>query len=220
MAALTPDKVRQLQRNLISLGQDIGPSRDDGVFGPATLAGLVRHVGSGNPGAIAVLLSRAMYADFRRYDLVTPLRISHFIAQAAHETGGFRRFVELGSGDGPDADPWDDYLQRYDFRADLGNGKGGDGERYRGRGIFQLTGKANYQTYGKRIGIDLLNRPERAAEPDTAVLIACLFWSDRKLNIQADNDNELAITRAINGGTNGRDDRRARLVRAKRAWGI
>ncbi|HEY4544863.1 MAG TPA: glycoside hydrolase family 19 protein [Pedomonas sp.] len=204
------------QANLAKAGYE--PGTIDGLLGPRTLAAWCSYIVGRQLGALGLLLGTAMAGDFRRFDIVTPLRMAHFLAQAAHETGGFRHFVELGSGDGPDPDPYDDYLQRYDYRRDLGNSAAGDGERYRGRGIFQLTGKANYWTYSKRVGIDLINQPERAAEPELAVLIACLFWADRKLNAIADDDALVAITRRINGGTNGLADRQARLARAKTIW--
>jgi putative chitinase len=216
---MSPDLVRQLQRFLvIEAGYSVG--KIDGIFGPATLAAFLCYVAGRQLGAIGLLLARAMIATFRVYDITTPLRIIHFCAQAAHETGGFRHFVELGSGDGPDADIWDDYLERYDFRADLGNSKGGDGEKTRGRGIFQLTGWFNYRRMAKRIGVDLVKHPERAAEPEISVLIACIFWTDKGLNPIADNDNTPLVTKKINGGRNGIADRMAKVARGKRAWGL
>lgn len=204
------------QANLVKAGHE--PGGVDGILGPKTLAAWCSYVAGRPLGSLGLLLGTAMAGDFRRFDISTPLRMSHFLAQAAHETAAFRHFVELGSGDGPDPDPYDDYLQRYDYRRDLGNNAPGDGERYRGRGIFQLTGKANYWNYGKRVGIDLINQPHRAAEPELAVLIACLFWSDRNLNALADDDALVAITRRINGGTNGLEERRRYLTRAKAIW--
>ncbi|HEY0626681.1 MAG TPA: glycoside hydrolase family 19 protein [Allosphingosinicella sp.] len=215
---MTPALVRQLQLFLNAAGHNTGGV--DGVFGPATLAAYLCYVVGRQLGSIGILLARAMIAYFRVYDITTPLRIVHFVAQAAHETGGFRHFVELGSGDGPDADPWDDYLERYDFRADLGNSKPGDGEKTRGRGIFQLTGWANYIKMGKRIGVDLAAHPERAAEPELSVLIACIYWTDKKLNLAADNDNTPLVTKRINGGRNGLADREAKVKRGKKAWGL
>lgn len=194
------------------------PGTVDGILGPKTLSAWCSFIARRPLGALGLLLGTAMAGDFRRFDIVTPQRMAHFLAQAAHETAGFRHFVELGSGDGPDPDPYDDYLQRYDYRRDLGNNAPGDGERYRGRGIFQLTGKANYAAFGQRVGIDLLAQPHRAAEPELSVLIACLYWSDRRLNSLADADDLVAITRRINGGTNGLAERRAYLARAKSIW--
>lgn len=205
------------QSRLLKAGYDPGPL--DGALGPKTLAAWAGYTARRHLSKRGQQLGTAMAGDFLRFGINTPLRMSHFLAQAAHETDGFRTFVERGSGDGPDEDPWDDYLQRYDGRRDLGNSAPGDGERYRGRGIFQLTGRANYQTYGKRLCIDLLAQPERAAEPDLAVRIACLFWIDRALNAAADRDDLEAITRRINGGINGLASRRTYLARAKSIWG-
>ena len=204
------------QANLAKAGYE--PGTVDGILGPRTLAAWCSFIVGRDVGALGLLLGTAMAGDFRRFDISTPQRMAHFLAQAAHETGGFRHFVELGSGDGPDPDPYDDYLQRYDYRRDLGNGAPGDGECYRGRGIFQLTGKANYAAFGQRVGIDLLAQPHRAAEPELSVLIACLYWSDRRLNSLADADDLVAVTRRINGGTNGLADRRQYLTRAKSIW--
>jgi len=204
------------QAILATAGYD--PGLIDGIWGPKSLAAWCSWIAGRPLGSLGQLLGTAMAGDFRRFDISTPQRMSHFLAQAAHETGGFRRFVELGSGDGPDPDPYDDYLQRYDYRRDLGNSAPGDGERYRGRGIFQLTGKTNYAAFGQRIGIDLVAQPHRAAEPELSVLMACLFWSDRRLNPLADADDLLTITRRINGGTNGLEERRRYLARASAIW--
>ena len=214
---ISRDQSLAAQVHLTKAGYD--PGLIDGIWGPRSLAAWCGYVAGRPLGSLGPLLGAAMAGDFRRFSITTPLRMSHFLAQAAHETGGFRYFVELGSGDGPDPDPWDDYLQRYDYRRSLGNNAGGDGERFRGRGIFQLTGKANYVAYGARLGIDLVGQPERAAEPELAVLIACLFWADHGLNSLADQDDLEAITRRINGGLNGLASRRACLDRAKAIWG-
>lgn len=209
--------VLDLQNRLRSLGYDPGPL--DGDVGPKTYAALLSATAGRQLGSLGVLKGRAYAHLFPIHQVVTPRRISHFIAQCAHETGGYRFFVEKGSGDGPDPDPWDDYLQRYDFRKDLGNSKGGDGARYRGRGDIQITGYINYARYGKRIGVDLINQPQRAAEPEIAAEIACLYWSDRNLNTYADVDDIRTITRKINGGYNGLADRERYYQRGRELWG-
>jgi putative chitinase len=91
------------------------------------------------------------------YDVTTRLRLCHFMAQAAHETDGFRTLEEYG---GPA------YFARYDGRRDLGNTQAGDGARYHGRGVFQLTGRWNYRGFGSLLGIDLEGHPELAKRPD------------------------------------------------------
>lgn len=204
--------VLKLQKKLLAAKYNPGPL--DGDLGPKTFTAILNWLARKDLGSLGVLLARGMAADFPKYGIVTDLRIIHFLAQAAHETGNFRHMQELGSGD-RNGDGFDDYLQRYDFRKDLGNNKLGMGPKYRGRGIFQLTGYFNYLAFGKRIGIDLANLPEKAAEPEIAVTLACLYWADRKLNPIADADNTVLITRKINGGRNGLDDRIANVTRLK-----
>jgi putative chitinase len=155
-------------------------------------------------------LAQAAPDVFAKYEINTALREAHFWAQAAHETGGFKYTHEIW---GPT-----DVQKRYEGRKDLGNIEPGDGFKFRGRGIFQLTGRANYKKYGEALGIDLINNPDKAAEPETALLIACEYWSSRKINACADKDDVVAVTKKINGGTNGIADRRAHLLIAKKMW--
>jgi putative chitinase len=140
-----------------------------------------------------------------RYAINTRLRIAHFLAQACHESDGFCTTVEYASG------------EEYEGRRDLGNVEPGDGPRFKGRGLFQLTGRANYKAYGDAIGIDLVTDPQRAADPATSVTLACEYWKRHNLNVQADNDDIVRITQIVNGGLNGLPDRRVYLVKAKAA---
>jgi putative chitinase len=146
-----------------------------------------------------------------QYGITTPLRLAHFWAQMSHECAGFRTLHEYW---GPT-----DAQRRYEGRKDLGNTQPGDGYRFRGRGIIQLTGRANYVTFGKRIGLDLVNNPDVAADPKTALRVACEYWRSRSLNALADKNDIVAITRKINGGLNGLADRRANYVIAWRVFG-
>ncbi len=139
------------------------------------------------------------------YSINTRLRIAHFLAQACHESDGFCTTVEYASG------------REYEGRADLGNIKPGDGVRYKGRGLFQLTGRANYKTYGEALGLDLVGNPSLAAEPANSLLVACEYWDRHDLNPLADNDQLVAITKKINGGTNGQSSRADYLTKAKAA---
>lgn len=205
--------VLKLQKKLKAAGYNPGPL--DGDIGPKTYAALLNWLAKRDLGERGVQLARGMSAEFRKYGITSRLRLSHFLAQAAHETTGFRHLQELGSGKDANRDGYDDYLQKYDFRKDLGNNGVGMGPKYRGRGIFQLTGLFNYTLFGGRIGINLAKYPERAAEPEVSVTLACLFWSDRKLNALADKDDVTGVTRKINGGTNGIADRRQYLARLK-----
>lgn len=207
--------VLKIQTELRNLGYNPGPL--DGDLGPKTYTALINYCVGRDLGATSILLGRAMASDFPKFEIVTPLRIAHFLAQAAHETGGFRHFVELGSGD-KNKDGFDDYLVKYDRRADLGNTPAldGDGEKYRGRGIFQTTGAANYARVAKRTGVDVVNNPQKLAEPEMAVLSACLYWQDRKLSAHADANDVKMVTKRINGGYNGLDDRVKYLTRLQK----
>ncbi|KPF71232.1 hypothetical protein IP69_07310 [Bosea sp. AAP35] len=141
--------------------------------------------------------------------ITTRLRICHFLAQAAHETDRFRTLEEYG---GPA------YFARYDGRRDLGNTQAGDGARYHGRGIFQLTGRFNYRRFGGLIGIDLEADPDRAMQPAISLSIAFAYWRERKINVAADANDVVAVTKLINGGRNGLAQRTQLLALAKTIW--
>ena len=137
------------------------------------------------------------------YGINSLARAAAFIAQIAHESGELNFMEELW---GPTA-----AQKRYEPPSDLarrlGNTEKGDGFRFKGRGPIQITGRANYQTYGALLGIDLISAPERAASPEVAFKIAGLFWQRNGLNALADAGNFRAITQRINGGQNGAADR-------------
>lgn len=155
-------------------------------------------------------LAKAAPEILEEYEINTALREAHFWAQAAHETGNFKYMFEIW---GPTP-----VQSRYEGRKDLGNTQSGDGFKYRGRGIFQLTGRANYEKYGEALGLDLVNNPDLAANPEVALRIACEYWKSRKINACADKDDVVAVTKKINGGTNGIADRRVCLATAKKMW--
>lgn len=142
-----------------------------------------------------------------QYDIDTNLRVAHFLAQACHETQGFRYLKEIW---GPTQ-----AQQRYDGRKDLGNVRLGDGHLYMGRGIFQLTGRANYERVGTALGLPLVVEPDLAADPVISVRIACHYWSVHQINVAADANDIVRVTKAINGGLNGLEDRKACFVRAR-----
>ncbi len=147
-----------------------------------------------------------LLAKMKAREIDTPLRRAHFLAQIGHESGALRYNEERASG------------AAYENRRDLGNSEDGDGRRFKGRGLIQLTGRANYRDYGKSIGIDLTddeNRLKVARDPALAVDAACWFWQTRKLNRFADDDDVVEVTRRINGGTNGLADRKDYLARAR-----
>lgn len=169
---------------------------------------LGRLVPSGKPDIIA-----GVAAGFdglaATAEVTTRLRLCHFLAQAAHETDRFRTLEEYGGAV---------YFARYDGRRDLGNLRPGDGARYRGRGIFQLTGRANYRRFGALVGVDLEGFPERAKEPAISLAVALAYWRERGCNAPADADDVAGVTRLVNGGRNGLAERTRLLAAAKTIW--
>ena len=155
----------------------------------------------------APLIASAM-AEF---GIDTPARQAAFLAQIGHESGGLHWLVELW---GPT-----DAQRRYEGRADLGNTQPGDGARFKGRGLIQTTGRANYRDTGDALGVDLLASPERLAEPELAARSAAWFWHRRGLNAIADSGDFEKLTRRINGGLNGLTDRLHLWAAAKAALG-
>jgi predicted chitinase len=137
-------------------------------------------------------------------------RAAAFIAQLAHESGQFRYMQELW---GP-TDAQKRYEPPSDLARRLGNTQKGDGFRFRGRGPIQVTGRANYEKYGKLLGIDLVNDPDQASTPQVGFRLAGLFWDRNGLNALADANDFVGITKRINGGTNGLADRQQFYDRA------
>jgi putative chitinase len=139
-------------------------------------------------------------------EINTPLRKAHFLAQLGHESDDLLYSEEIASG------------KEYEGRTDLGNTEKGDGPRFKGRGLMQLTGRANYVAYGKARKQDYVTAPNYtliATDSNLAVDVSCWFWATHRLNALADLDDLKAITIKINGGTNGLPDRAAHLRRAK-----
>lgn len=144
-----------------------------------------------------------------KYEIDTPLRAAHFIAQIGHETASFLYMEEIADG------------SRYEARTDLGNTEPGDGKRFKGRGLIQLTGRANYAAYSQDCGIDYVANPTAiATDPFACIDVACWYWHKRKINRLADKDDVKAVTKAVNGGFNGLDDRMDYLYRSKAVLGI
>jgi putative chitinase len=147
-----------------------------------------------------------MVPSLLTYAINTPLRQAHFLAQIGHESDALRFTEELASGDA------------YENRADLGNRQPGDGRRFKGRGLIQLTGRANYEVYGRAKGRNFTdgdNGKVIANDPQLAVDVACWFWKTHGLNELADQDDVRAVTHRINGGLNGLPDREDYLLRSK-----
>ncbi|MBV4534126.1 glycoside hydrolase family 19 protein [Pseudomonas sp. SWRI107] len=166
-----------------------------------------------NAGTQAGVFLPALNVAMVKWGIVTPLRKRAFLAQVGHESGQLRYVRELGN---------DQYLAKYDsgkLAARLGNTPeaDGDGQKYRGRGLIQVTGYANYQRCGEALGLDLLAHPELLEQPEHAADSAGWFWHQASLNSLADKGPSAfeTITRRINGGLNGLDDRLAIYKRAE-----
>jgi putative chitinase len=197
--------VKNIQRRLLAAGRDPGPI--DGILGQKTYRALFGHMAHRPLGERGEELAQGAAKHFPAYSINTELRLAHFLAQATHETGDFCYMREIW---GPTP-----AQRRYEGRADLGNVQPGDGRRYCGRGIFQLTGRANYANTGAKLALPLESEPEMAAQPYVSVQIACHYWLSKGLNALADADDIRAITKKINGGFNGLADRQKCLARAK-----
>ncbi|WP_233516054.1 glycoside hydrolase family 19 protein [Janthinobacterium sp. BJB426] len=136
-------------------------------------------------------------AAMLEFGITTPARQASFLSQVGHESGQLRYVRELASG------------QAYEGRVDLGNTQRGDGVRFRGRGLLQVTGRANYAACGKALGLDLLAQPELLEQTVNACRSAGWFWQTRGLNALADAGDQERVTRRINGGVNGLAERLA-----------
>ena len=150
-------------------------------------------------------------ATMKKYEINTRLRQAHFLAQVAHESAEFRTTQEYATG------------AAYEGRKDLGNTVEGDGRKFKGRGLIQITGRANYKAYGLYINQDVTTgeNPKKLEKYPLAADSAGWFWTTvKKLNRLADADNLTAITHKINGGTNGIKNRRLHLANAKKAFHI
>jgi putative chitinase len=154
-------------------------------------------------------ISDAINQTFDKYSITSNKRICHFLAQILHESGAFRYSVEIWGNTAAQ--------RAYDTRVDLGNTPqiDGDGYKYRGRGWIQLTGKTNYRLLGDEFGEDFINKPDLVSTEPYDALSAGWFWNRRNLNTYADNDDILTITKKINGGYNGLNERKMWLSKAK-----
>jgi len=143
----------------------------------------------------------------QEFQIDTPLRQAAFVAQCAHESGSLRYVKEIASG------------EAYEGRKDLGNIYPGDGVRYKGRGLIQITGRRNYLDCGLCLGVDLVSSPELLETPELACRSAAWFFQTKGCNELADKEDFLRVTRVINGGTNGYKERLAFYERAKEVLG-
>ena len=131
-----------------------------------------------------------------------PKEVAMFIAQCAHETGGFKWLKELGN---------DSYFNKYNGRRDLGNGPN-DGAKFKGRGYIHLTGRANYTRFAKSSGIDVINNPDLVSNDKGVAAKAAIFWwlNSKRARAAGQAGDVVAASKAVNGGTNGLQDRIAK----------
>jgi putative chitinase len=172
-----------------------------------------------------------------KYGINTPRRIAHFVSQCAHESNNFRsleenlnysadalarvfpRYFGAGKRDATayarNPEKIANYVYMDEFRtAKMGNVNPGDGWRFRGRGLKQLTGRDNYTRFGKSVGMTAEQAADYVATEKGAIESACWFWDTNKLNTIADTDDVVLMTRRINGGNIGLEDRQQRYNRA------
>ena len=179
-----------------------------------------------------------------KYGITNERRVAHFLSQCAHESGGFRKLEEnlnysekalnavfgryFGAPPKRDAAEYHrqpemiaNYVYMDEFRKyKMGNTQEGDGWRFRGRGLKQLTGRENYTNFGKSVGMTAEEASEYVATPAGAIESACWFWDAKNLNDIADTDDVKRMTKVINGGSIGLDDRKKRYMHAMQVLGM
>jgi len=188
---------------------------------------LKKHYPNANDKVLKALVeSLKLLAD--KYGINTPLRLAHFLAQTAHESGGYRAveenlnysadglnkiFPKYFKNAGRDAQAYHrqpEKIANIVYASRMGNGDtaSGDGYKFRGRGVIQLTGRSNYTNFAKDMGIQIEEAVSYLATPQGAVESGAWFWSKNGLNALADKDDVTAVTKRINGGTIGLEDRK------------
>lgn len=200
------------------------------------LAAVLRAIGVAD--AVVATFAEPMDHACVTFQISTPDRKAAFIPQAAHESGMFRRLVEnLNYSAQGLRSTWPARFNEVDavalarqperianrvYSGRMGNGNeaSGDGWRFRGRGLIQVTGRSNYAACGKAIGLDLLTHPELLEIPVNAAMSAAWFWKSNGCNELADAGLFDAITKKINGGTNGAAERRALWIKARKSMGL
>jgi putative chitinase len=161
---------------------------------PANLLAIIETDGI-RPGVLARLADSwapLLRAAMTKYEIATPRRMAHFVAQTAHESGRFHYVKELWGPTKAQAG--------YEGRRDLGNTVTGDGFRFRGRGLIQITGRANYREAADALGLPLLLQPELLERPDLAALSGAWWWHKNGLNALADTGNIDHVSDRINRG--------------------
>lgn len=224
--------IAEIQRMLIDGGFDVGKSGADGLYGPSTKSALQRCITKANSKEGGILRLSQSQLDqiftlgaksgrnskflpalndlFEKSGINSVNRIAGFLSQIGVESGEFLYVKELGA---------DSYFSKYEpgtsIGKNLGNTQKGDGARYKGRGLIQVTGRANYAACGKALGIDLINNPELLEQPKYAVDSAGWYWDTRNINAACDVDDIVKITKLVNGGTNHLTERTNYYKKAK-----
>jgi putative chitinase len=172
---------------------------------PAEWLPILRKIAPHGKEWILLGFADALPRYVEQFEINTKNRQAHFISQCAHECDHFQTTQEYASG------------AAYEGRKDLGNTQKGDGKRFKGRGLIQLTGRANYASASKALGVDFVADPELVERFPAAADVSAWYWDTHKLNRHADADDVKQVTKIINGGYNGLDSRVAYLSSAKKA---
>lgn len=163
----------------------------------------------------AHIYGASLNAAMQRFAIDTPARICSFLAQVGHESGRLQFVREIWN---PAQCPWQ---AAYEGRSDLGNTEPGDGFAFKGRGLLQITGRANYRACGMALNLPLLEtNPVILERRENATLSAAWFWVTHHCNELADAGDFTAITRRINGGLTGQADRLALLAQVTHCLGV
>lgn len=142
------------------------------------------------------------------FTISTSARQAAFLAQVCHESGSLHYVQEIADG------------SAYEGRADLGNTQPGDGRRFKGRGLIQVTGRGNYAACGAALGLDLIASPEVLEQAGPAARSAGWFWMSKNLNGIADAGKFGTLCKLVNGGFNGLDERITAYLNCRKALGI
>ena len=173
---------------------------------------------------------------FVKYDIGTPKRQAAFIGQCAVESANFtrlqenlnysaQRLTQVWFSRFPNVSMAEPYahnpekLANFVYAGRMGNLQDGDGWKFHGRGLIQLTGRENYANCGSGIGVDLIDNPDLLLTPKYAVLSAGWYWNRKQLNLLADTQEYGVMTRRINGGLTGLDERIAKITKALQVLG-
>ncbi len=214
---------------------DLPATSSAALVSPALFSALCPALSS----AAVTHFCQALALDLPKAQITPPLCVAHFMAQTAHESAGYSQLSEnLNYSASALSSLFAKYFVGMDVNSyarqpekianriyanRMGNGdeQSGDGWAYRGRGIIQLTGKANYQAFSQDWGVDVVSQPDLVAtDPVLAVASGCWYWQKRNINAAAQADDLTKVTQLINGGTNGIEDRAHLLGIAKQQMGL